>query len=293
MAFIDGFLYNMSMENKLPGIFEYNNFRLFLKDYWEARYSFDKSFTKSFVCKMLGLPRTRSYFNDVINGKEVTDTFIERFVKLIGFNKAEARFFRVLVRFNQAANPDEREFYFDQLISLNRTPTRIIDPKAYIFYNEWYHNVIRSLIDVLKVTETDYDELVKKIYPPVSSRKVKESLELLNELGMIRIDENGYYRQTEKSITTGDAVQDELIKQYQIQCLELAEQSLIGKGDLPHNFHTNTISISHEGYKRLEKHLAQFMAEVRSLVHKDEFPADRVYQMNIQLFPCSKGVDHE
>jgi uncharacterized protein (TIGR02147 family) len=275
------------MDKTLPCIFEYNNFRSFLRDYQEARCAIDPMFTKSFVCRMLGLPRTRSYFNDVLNGKEVTDTFVERFIKLIGFGKSEAQFFRALVRFNQAQNPDEREFYFDQLISLNRTPTRLIDPKAYNFYREWYHNTIRSLLDVVNFKD-DYDILSKKIHPQLSSKKIRESIELLKELGLIQQNADGYYKPTDKSITTGPFVKDDLVKQYQIQCMELAEKALLQKGDMPQSFTTNTISISEEGYKRLEKRLARFMSEVRSLVHKDERPADRVYQMNVQLFPSSK-----
>ena len=39
-----------------PNIFNYNNFRSYLSDYYDYRHRQDKSFTKSYICKELGLP---------------------------------------------------------------------------------------------------------------------------------------------------------------------------------------------------------------------------------------------
>ena len=135
------------MKNRYANIFEFNDFRKFLAAYHKARHAEDKSFTGSYICKQLGLPNTRSYFKDVINGKEVTKTFIDRFIRLLDFNKEEAQFFRVLAQFNQTDNIDEREYLFEQLISLNRTPKKLLNPKTFIFYKEWYHSAIRAILD--------------------------------------------------------------------------------------------------------------------------------------------------
>jgi uncharacterized protein (TIGR02147 family) len=279
------------MSKNMPSIFQYNNFRIFLKDYQEARYAVEKTFTKSFLCKMLGLPRTRSYFNDVLSGKEITETFVERFITLIGFTQDEAQFFSVLVKFNQTRNTDEREYYFDQLIQLNHTPVKIIDPKTYSFYKEWYHTTLRALLDIVNFKD-NYAELAKRIYPPVGLSKIKKSIELMDQLGLIARNDKGYYKPTEKSIAA-EHCNDELIKQYQIQCIELAGQSVLTSGKKPHLIKTVTMCISLEGYNRLEKHLSSYILEVCSLVNKDEDLADRVYQLNVQLFPCSEGTEND
>ena len=117
----------IGMAPKLPNIFDYNDFRKYLKDYQAAKRRHDRRFTKSAICKLLGLPNSRSYFNDVLNGKLVSNTYIERFVKLLEFDTDEARFFRVLVKFNQADIPSERELLIEQLISLNKTPKKVLD----------------------------------------------------------------------------------------------------------------------------------------------------------------------
>jgi uncharacterized protein (TIGR02147 family) len=275
------------MAAKLPNIFEYNDFRKFLNDYQEAKRAADRRFTKSAICKKLGLPNSRSYFNDVLNGKLVSTTYIERFVRLFDFDVDEARFFRVLVKFNQADDVYERELYFDQLISLNKTPKQYLDKNVFEYYTEWYHSTIRALLETFDFTE-DYGILAKKLYPPVSEKKVRASIELLKRLGLVKKDKKGFLRVHEKSIVAGKDIQKELIKQYQLKCFDAARQALMKNRTMHQVFSTNTISISKEGYERLKKKLQRFKLEIRSLVHKDENPADRVYELNFQLYPKSK-----
>jgi uncharacterized protein (TIGR02147 family) len=49
-----------------------------------------------------------------------------------------------------------------------------------------------------------------------------------------------------------------------------------------------TLSLSGAMLEKLEKKVENFRAEVRSMVHKDENPAEQVYQVNVQYFPQSK-----
>ena len=275
------------MAPKLPNIFDYNDFRKYLKDYQAAKRRHDRRFTKSAICKLLGLPNSRSYFNDVLNGKLVSNTYIERFVKLLEFDTDEARFFRVLVKFNQADIPSERELLFEQLISLNKTPKKVLDKDIYEYYTEWHHSAIRAVLETFDFKE-DYATLAKKLFPPITEKKARESIELLERLGLIKKDKKGFLRLTEKSIIASPEIKKELLMQYQLKCIDISKQALIKNRTMHQVYSTNMISISREGYERLKKRLQKFKLEVRSLVHKDENPADRVYQLNIQLFPNAK-----
>ena len=275
------------MNGKTPTIYDYNNFRKYLADYQEMRQVAEIHFSKSAFSKRLGLPNTRSYFTDVLKGKKVTPAFVERFVRVMGLTKEEAQFFRVLVMFNQAESSEERELYFDQLISLNRTPKRIIERRLYSYYKNWYNGVIRALLHIHDFKD-DYARLARAVFPPITVKQAKESVAILQKLNLIAKNAHGFYKPTEQSIATPDGVRDELIKHYQLSCLEMAKQSLLKNSSLPQTISTNVISISHEGYKRVEKKIKKFRSEIRALVHKDEHPAERVYQMDFLLFPNSR-----
>ncbi len=274
------------MKEKLPNIYEYNNFRKYLADFQNAKKVTDKRFNKSNVCKLLGLPNTRSYFNDILRGKKITSVFVDRFVNLLELTSDEEQFFRVLVKFNQAESPNERELYFEQLISLNKTPNKVLSKELFKYYSNWYNSAIRAILNYYTFSG-DYKELAKKVFPSISVAQAKESVHLLEKLHLIEKDDEGNYQLTDNSISAPEYIRNDLIKQYQMKCLDLAKNSIIKNGSHPQTIATNTISISNEGYKRLEKKINKFRSEVRSLVHKDEHTAEKVYQLNIQLFPNS------
>jgi uncharacterized protein (TIGR02147 family) len=276
--------------NDCPNIFAYNDFRNFLSDYYDFTHCIDKDFTKAFICKELGLPNSRSYFQDVLNGKFVSDAKIPLFIKLLRLSQDEAHYFRVLVRFNQCDDPDEKELLLDQLISLNRTPQKILSPQAYSYYKEWYHSVIKALLEVIDFSG-DYTDLGHKLLPPITARQTRASIKLLIDLGLIKKNPQGFYKPTDKVVSTGAFAQDAIIRQFQLKCIESARFALMKNRGQPERVLTNTISISEEGYKRLETHLQKFCSEVRSIVHKDEKKPDRVYQLDILLFPQMRKVN--
>ncbi len=238
----------------------------------------------------MGLLNSRSYFNDVLKGKKVTPQFVERFIPILELDSEEAEFFRVLVKFNQADTLHDRELYFRQLISLNKTPKAIVDLSAYEFYRRWYHIAIRTLLDTYDFSD-NYPDLAKKLIPPITVKQAKESIALLEKLSLIKKNEDGFFKPTQKALATADYVKDELIRQYQLQCIELAEKAVFREDADPQDIYTNTISISQQGLKRLQLLLKRFKSEVCSLVNKDEHPADQVYQLNVQLFAKSHKSD--
>jgi uncharacterized protein (TIGR02147 family) len=275
------------MKTIKPVIYHYNNFRQYLADCQQARQAAEKGFTKSALSKLLGLPNTRSYFTDVLKGRKVSGIFIDRFINIFKLDKDEARFFRILVMFNQAENPEERELYFDQLISLNKTPKRVLDKNVFIYYKHWHNSAIRALLHIHDVKD-DFQQLARKVYPPITAKQAKESIALLKKLNLIKPNPKGFYKPTDTSIIVPDYIKDDFLKQYQLSCLDMAKNSLIKNASAPHLISTNMISISGQAYKRIEKKIEKFRSELRSLVHKDDCPAEKVYQMNIILFPASK-----
>lgn len=280
----------MEQKEQQPSIYSYSDFRLFLRDYHEIRSKYDVDFTKSYICRKLGLPNSRSYFQDVLNGKTVSAVKIPLFIKLLELDKDEARFFRVLVNFNQAIwDPEERELLFDQLISLNRTPKTIIQPSIYKYYKTWYHGAIRALLQFVDVRD-NWKQLASMVYPPISAAQARESILLLLELGLIEKNASGYLQPTHKVITTGAFAHDECIRQYQLQWLRMAQSAILKKDKHPKRFITKTISVSGETLKLIEKKIEKFNAELTSMVHKDPFQADRACHLSLQMFHCSKII---
>ena len=273
------------MSPQFASVFDYADFRKFLEDYQARRQAQEPTFTRSRFCKDLGLPNTRSFFNDVVKGvRPLSKTNVERFTRALMMNEAEAQFFHVLVEFNQAMIPSDRELLFDQLVSLNHAPSRQILREEFEFYRHWHHTTVFSLLDILDVSD-DYAHLGGRIFPPITTAQARDSVNLLRKLGLIDRSEAGFWKPTAKTLDTGSYAKDELVRQYQLQCLELSKRAMLLDHQEPRNFSTMTLSVSQKGCALIEKKLKKFKSEVRSIAHREESPADRVYQVNVQFFP--------
>ncbi len=279
--------------NSGPDIFAYNDFRKFLSDYQVSRQKTDPSFSKSTFSRLLGLPNTRSYISDVIKGKRVTPEFVERFVNTMSLKGHEANYFRMLVKHNQCTNPDERMLYFEQLISLNRTPRRILEKDLFEYYKVWYHSVIRAMLHFYDFTD-DYVSLAARLRPAITVRQARDSIKLLLKLRLIAADDHGFYRPTDKALSSPDFITDELVRQYQMQCFELAKRSIVEKnGCHAGQYITNTVSISASGFKVLENLVERFRSELRALAVKDDMPAENVYTVTLAVFATANKGESE
>jgi len=276
-----------------PDIFDYSDFRIFLKEMFNYRHGEDKKFNKSYICRELGLENSRSYFLDIVNGKFLSPIKVPLMIAVFELNKGESKYFRILVNYNQAFDePDERELYFEQLLTLKQSSGREVDTSQYEYYSKWYHSVIRATLDIVDVSSDDVQLIKKQLIPNISAKQIKESLELLQKLELVFENENGFLKASDKIMRTPQYCRDEAILRYQAETLEQAQHvfPVKGKSGLNKRTITKMLTFSQAGNERLEAAIDRFSNEVNTIVTEDEGESDRIYQMLVSLFPYSKGV---
>ena len=249
-------------------IYQFTHFRKYLEEYQAARVQSDPEFTRTGICNMLGLPKTRSYFADVLRGKKVSPRMTAKFIE---------------VKLDQAKTETARSAAMEELLHLHPNPQHILDSNTYEYYNHWYHSAMFAILDAMDVTD-DLTPVQKRIFPKIPLGKIKDSLSLLEKLGLARKNESGFWKPTKESISSGPYNNAELIKQYQLQCFELSKQALITRPKMPTVMSTLTFSISNNAYKKLESELQEFKAKARRIISEDNEKANGVYQMNLHLF---------
>ena len=272
----------MEVENYID-IYQFTHFRKYLEEYQAARVQSDPEFTRTGICNMLGLPKTRSYFADVLRGKKVSPRMTAKFIEVLGLNKKAAKYFETMVKLDQAKTESARSAAMEELLHLHPNPQHILDSNTYEYYNHWYHSAMFAILDAMDVTD-DLTPVQKRIFPKVPLGKIKDSLALLEKLGLARKNEAGFWKPTKESISSGPYNNAELIKQYQLQCFELSKQALITRPKMPTVMSTLTFSISNTAYKKLETELQEFKAKARRIISEDNEKANGVYQMNLHLF---------
>ena len=274
--------YIKHVENYID-IYQFTHFRKYLEEYQAARVQSDPEFTRTGICNMLGLPKTRSYFADVLRGKKVSPRMTAKFIEVLGLNKKAAKYFETMVKLDQAKTETARSTAMEELLHLHPNPQHILDSNTYEYYNHWYHSAMFAILDAMDVTD-DLNPVQKRIFPKIPLGKLKDSLALLEKLGLARKNESGFWKPTKESISSGPYNNAELIKQYQLQCFELSKQALITRPKMPTVMSTLTFSISNNAYKKLESELQEFKAKARRIISEDNEKANGVYQMNLHLF---------
>ena len=269
--------------NRFLDIYQFTHFRKYLEEYQAARSQVEPAFTRTEICNRLGLEKSRSYFADVLRGKKVSPRMVQKFIEILELDKKEAKYFETMVAIDQAKNAANRSLAMEELLKQHPNPQLILNEDAYEYYNHWYNSARCAILDAMDVND-DIVPVQKRIFPKVPLGKVKDSMELLERLNLIRKNEDGFWKPTKESISSGPYNNAELVKQYQLQCFELSKQALLTPPKKPTVMSTLTFSISNDAYKKLEAELQEFKAKARRIISEDKKKADGAYQMNIHLF---------
>lgn len=269
-------------------VFEFTKFRKFLAEYQERRQAAEPKFSRTEFCNQLGLPKTRSYFNDVVQGKKVTKTMLGRFISIIGLEGDEARYFEAMVNFDQGKTAEVRDAAFADMMRLNKNPKALVNPDGYEFFANWYNSTMYAILEVMDVAD-DLTELSERIFPPVSVKKLQAGLALMERMALIRRDERGFWKPTKESMATVQQCKSQMVLQYQKQCLELSKQALDSSGKESRDMTTFTFNASVEARQRVEEAAERFKEEVRKIVAADSGTPTEVEHINLHVFSNLKN----
>lgn len=270
----------------MPDIFQYTDYRLFLKDYYLEEKARLQKFSFENFARKAGVDR--SFIHNIMHGrKNVAPSNIFRIASAMGLSKKQIEYFENLVLFNQSQNLDESRHFFERLSSIKGTiAPRKIKENQYELYSKYYHSVIRSLIDMYGFKD-NYRELAKMVYPRVSPMQAKRSVQLLERLELIKKQKDGRYVITDKYIATPDEVKSLAVRNLHI---ETGKLGLSAVSELPkevRNFTGMTLGISRKSYELVCEEINDFHDKVAKIASDDK-DADMVYRLNFQFFPVSE-----
>ena len=272
-----------------PVVYEFHDFRAWLAVWFAYQVAeVEPGLSKSEVSRRLGLPRTRSYFTDILRGKPVSAVFVERLVDLTELNRTEAKYFRALVRFAQAADPREREEAFDDVVALNRMPWAKAAGDSWEYYKDWRNQLVRALL-LMVPCKGDWAALAKRSLLPLSVVEVRKTVAVLERLGMVEKGVDGIWRASQPTISTGTGLSDKILRQAQMVQLEHIRDDLLHDSDgrPPRKVTTSLVSISGPGLDRILVRMDRLRSEIRALAHRDPNPADRVYLVALAAVPLT------
>jgi hypothetical protein len=131
----------------MNSVFNYVNYRRFLKDYYQQAKAEKKYFSYRYFSRRAGI-NSPNFLKVVIEGKRnLSSKTIDKFANALGLNRNEAMFFRRLVVFNQAKTASEKQESYIILREIaNQMRQNSKSADFHGSFEKWYTNVVRELI---------------------------------------------------------------------------------------------------------------------------------------------------
>ena len=268
----------------MKSVFEYLDYRAYLKDFYEERKGLQLFFSYRYFGNKVGIDP--SYLLKImLKTRHLSEASIQRVCTFCGLTGNEMEYFRTLVHFLKARSQNESKLLFERLLSIRYVKKHQLIEKQYEYFRTWYHPVVRSVLEYFDF-KGDFSLLGKQLSPSISSKEASESVRLLEQLGLISKDLNGRYRLTDIAVTTGDEWQSAAIAAFQEQTIRLSQEAIDRHDKSVRDISTVTMNINNADYKEIRERITEFRRSVISLVNESS-DSDRTYQLNIQFFPLT------
>ena len=272
-------------------VLEYSSYRVYIRDYYAERKE-RSGFTWRDFAKAAGYS-SPVFLKLVCDGKaNLSEAGIERVASAMGLVGADLQYFRLLVAFNQEKSSAAKKKYFAEMRKLaNENSFAIVGEDQYDYYGSWLNPVLREMVP--RLDGATPAQMAGELVFESAASSVKNSLKLLEKNGMLEKDEQGHYRQGNRSITTGNLdVTSLAIREMHRQMGELAVQSLDKVPVNERDVSGLTIGISENAFEKITKEIAEFRRRISAIV-MDDSGEERVYRLNVQLFPLTNTLPKE
>ena len=266
-------------------IFEYSDYRQYLKDHYELQKSFDPQFTYRYIAERVGF-KSAGHFTQILKGLiNISSSMAASFIDFLKLNKREADYFELLVRFDQAKTHTEKRRYFEQMTKFKELKIATLDPSQYEYYDKWYYVAVREVLSCCPF-KGDFAALAKKVKPSISPSEAKKAIVLLERLGLIKKDSDGIYKKTTASVSAVPLGGSIAITNQALQTMRLAQEALDRFPKDQRSISGVAFSVSRKTFESLQEEIRNFRKRILDLAQADSHP-EAVYQFNVQVFPLS------
>jgi uncharacterized protein (TIGR02147 family) len=270
---------------KLVNVFEYFNYRDYLKDYYQLRKENDPYFSYRAFANRAGYNSSGLYSLIVSGVRNLTPRYAPGFTKALGLDDKEAEYFQLMLQYTHAVSEKVRKELFIKMVQMLPQQERKLKLCHREFYSEWYFVAIHQALSILNINENNPEELTKFLNPYVGLREIKKAIKVLLELELIKKDESGFWKPISGNISGGVEVGKVYINDFQKNMLDLAKKSYENFSKEKRYTITESFAVSDSVAQLIHEKAQNFHNEIISLILSDKKPEEKLLQLNLQLFP--------
>lgn len=266
---------------------DHPDYRAFLALIYAEAKARDPSYSYVRMSDDLGVGSTNAH--SVINGRRpLTAKAATKICAALGLAGVQKRYFLALVNQERAKSMAEREEAFTERLALRQRilPTEL-DRKQLAFFEQWYHSAILELMR-LEDAEDNAEWIFEHLCPQVPKAQIRESLDLLTELGYLKIERTRKrLYPTDVTITTGNEVLGLAVVSFHKQMLKLAMEAVETVDRERRDISAVTVTASPALLAQFKEEIVALRKRFLKLAAEDKDAKD-VVQVNFQLFPLTR-----
>ncbi len=272
----------------MKDIVEYTDYRKYIQDYYDERKR-SSVFSWQEFARKAGFS-SAVFLKYVCEGKKNLSLgsagSVANAMGLAGF---EQTYFVLMVSYAHAKGDAAKRAAFEERCALaNAHRMRVLGNDEFVYFKSWKNSVIRELAPHMPGAKPL--EMARACKQKISAAEVSDTLDFLVKAKLLKKDRNGNFLQTDRAITMGtvDAV-PVAARDLQRQMGEFAIQSL----DLPLSERMMsglTLGLTQRAYERIRKELDDCCRRVVAIATEED-ETERVYRLNVQLFPMSEWLN--
>jgi len=265
---------------KKPQIFDYLNYREFLKDH----YDFTKSTNPSFSYRVFSeqTDMTKQHLIMIVNGKRnLTTKSKEKISKAFSLNPDEKKYFNILIEFNNESDHKKQTEYLKEMHKLSRNVQQKEIGDGNRLLSKWYYLAVKSLVSTKNFNPNPVS-ISKNLRDLITPEEAIDALETLLEIGLIEKD-GTRYKSLDSHLKTKDETISLYIKNLHKQLLDLGSNIIDFVPQEEREFRAITIDVPASAIPLIKEKIKFFFKEIVNVSDSKEL-SEEVCQLNVQFF---------
>lgn len=283
-----------------PDLSSYMDYRKYLADFYAFKREQTKKDLRPYSYQMFSAAaniKSPQYLRLIIEGKRnLSEDMVLKFARALGLHKEATDEFKALVLYTQATEPGERNRFLKSLME-KRVSQKIksgeIDSKTFEKIPGWVTWILYAMVDQQDVN-FEPSQLKQLLGEKATLEEIQASLNKLLESGELTRDEtSGQIKKARPLMESADNIPVALVRKLQGELLYLGMESLFQDDPLEREFGTVTLALTAAEFEEIKFKLRQMRKQLTkdNSINRTQGPGERIYQLNIQLFPVTKAVE--
>lgn len=272
----------------MESILSYYDYRKFLDDFYREKKSKESFFSLRYMGQKVGIDH--GLLVKIFQGqRHISNRKIPTFAGLLGLGKHKAEYFELLVLYGKAKTNQEIKHYFEKILSFSEVSSRKVDTDKYEFYQKWYYTAVREIM-IIQPFREDFAWLGRMLEPQITATEARKAVQLLERLEFIKKNDQGFYEQTVKFITTDDSWHSIAIRSFQKESIALAGAALDTVPKEERDISTVTLTLDDDGFIKARDRIRLLQKELLNIASASG-RVNRVFQVDLAMFPLSKKIE--